>query len=138
MPRCVAFDLGLHCLQMSLLWDTRLKWVKNENQSTLSLAYEISESMIKSRQNLFDLWKTRSIADMIKGRYRFAPSGTSPYRNSTAEKQTVCCLLTDSWGTTKYRMFCQTEDVFIITAKMHDTLVLYTHTPESTILFDTI
>ena len=22
-----AFDLGLHCLQMSLLWDVRPKWV---------------------------------------------------------------------------------------------------------------
>ena len=28
MPCSVASDLGLHCLQMSLLWDARLKWVK--------------------------------------------------------------------------------------------------------------
>ena len=27
-PRSAASDLGLHCLPMSLLWDTRLKWVK--------------------------------------------------------------------------------------------------------------
>ena len=29
MPHSVAPDLGLHCLPMSLLWDARLKWVKN-------------------------------------------------------------------------------------------------------------
>ena len=27
-PRSVASDLDLHCLQMSLLWDARHKWVK--------------------------------------------------------------------------------------------------------------
>ena len=27
--RSAASDLGLHCLPMSLLWDTRNKWVKN-------------------------------------------------------------------------------------------------------------
>ena len=27
-PRSAASDLGLHCLQMSHLWDARLKWVK--------------------------------------------------------------------------------------------------------------
>ena len=27
-PRSVASDLGLHCLQMSLLWDARLKRIK--------------------------------------------------------------------------------------------------------------
>ena len=27
-PRSVASDQGLHCLQMSLLWDNRHKWVK--------------------------------------------------------------------------------------------------------------
>ena len=26
-PRSATSDLGLHCLQMSLLWDARLKWV---------------------------------------------------------------------------------------------------------------
>ena len=26
-PRSAASDLGLHCLQMSLLWDARLTWV---------------------------------------------------------------------------------------------------------------
>ena len=26
--RCVAYELGLHCLQMSFLWDARRKWVK--------------------------------------------------------------------------------------------------------------
>ena len=29
MPHCAASDLGLHCLPMSLLWDVRLKGVKN-------------------------------------------------------------------------------------------------------------
>ena len=28
MPHSVASDLGLHCLQMSILWDARHKWVK--------------------------------------------------------------------------------------------------------------
>ena len=27
-PRSAAFDPGLYCLPMSLLWDDRLKWVK--------------------------------------------------------------------------------------------------------------
>ena len=27
-PRSAASDLGLHCLQMSLLWDTWYKWAK--------------------------------------------------------------------------------------------------------------
>ena len=27
-PRCAAFDLGLHCLPMSILWDAWHKWVK--------------------------------------------------------------------------------------------------------------
>ena len=27
MPCSAASDLGLHCLPMSLLWDTRHKWV---------------------------------------------------------------------------------------------------------------
>ena len=27
-PRPAASDLGVHCLPMSLLWDARLKWVK--------------------------------------------------------------------------------------------------------------
>ena len=27
-PRSAASDLGLHCLSMSLLWDARLKWIK--------------------------------------------------------------------------------------------------------------
>ena len=26
-PLPVAYDLGLHCLPISLLWDARLKWV---------------------------------------------------------------------------------------------------------------
>ena len=30
-PRSVAPDLGQHCLSMSLLWDTRLKWAKGES-----------------------------------------------------------------------------------------------------------
>ena len=29
-PWSVASDLGLYCLHMSLLWDTRLKWVKGK------------------------------------------------------------------------------------------------------------
>ena len=28
MPHSMASDLGLHCLPMSLFWDTRHKWVK--------------------------------------------------------------------------------------------------------------
>ena len=32
MPHSVASDLGLHCLPMSLLWDTRHKWVKNKKK----------------------------------------------------------------------------------------------------------
>ena len=28
-PRSMAFDLDLHCLPMSLLWDAMQKWVKN-------------------------------------------------------------------------------------------------------------
>ena len=27
-PHSVAFELDLHCLAMSLLWDSKLKWVK--------------------------------------------------------------------------------------------------------------
>ena len=27
-PRSAASDLGLHCLPTSLLWGTRIKWVK--------------------------------------------------------------------------------------------------------------
>ena len=34
MPHSVASDLGLYCLPMSLLWDARLKWVK-DNQIKL-------------------------------------------------------------------------------------------------------
>ena len=30
MPHSAASDLGLHCLPMSLLWDTRYKWVKKK------------------------------------------------------------------------------------------------------------
>ena len=30
-PRSAVFDLGLHCLLMSLLWDARHKWVKHTN-----------------------------------------------------------------------------------------------------------
>ena len=33
MSLSVASDLGLHCLQMSLLWDARLKWVKGTTYS---------------------------------------------------------------------------------------------------------
>ena len=29
-PRSAASDLGLHCLPVPLLWDTRLKWVKGK------------------------------------------------------------------------------------------------------------
>ena len=36
MPHSVASDLGLHCLPMSLLWDTRLKWVKTSLTSKVS------------------------------------------------------------------------------------------------------
>ena len=38
-PRSVASDLGLYCLPMSLLFDARLKWVKNEGpyQTTCTL-----------------------------------------------------------------------------------------------------
>ena len=28
MPHSAVSDLGLHCLPLSLLWDTRYKWVK--------------------------------------------------------------------------------------------------------------
>ena len=35
-PRSAASDLGLHCLPMSLLWDTRLKWFKKLNLSRTS------------------------------------------------------------------------------------------------------
>ena len=39
-PRSVASNLGLHCLQMSLLWDARHKWVNiqitSENKSNAS------------------------------------------------------------------------------------------------------
>ena len=31
-PRSAASDLGLHCLPMSLLWDTRHKWVNTESK----------------------------------------------------------------------------------------------------------
>ena len=30
-PRSAASDLSLHCLQLSHLWDARLKWVKGNN-----------------------------------------------------------------------------------------------------------
>ena len=30
MPHSAASDLGLYCLSMSLLWEAKLKWVKNE------------------------------------------------------------------------------------------------------------
>ena len=29
-PRSEASDQGLHCLSVSLFWDVRLKWVKNQ------------------------------------------------------------------------------------------------------------
>ena len=32
-PRSVASDLGLHYLPMSLLWDARHKWVKNNEHT---------------------------------------------------------------------------------------------------------
>ena len=32
-PRSAASDPGLHCLQMSLLWDASLKWVKRRCHS---------------------------------------------------------------------------------------------------------
>ena len=34
-PRSVASDLGLYCLQMSLLWDHMNKWVNQSSQLTL-------------------------------------------------------------------------------------------------------
>ena len=30
-PRVAVSNLGLHCLPMSLIWDTRHKWVKGKN-----------------------------------------------------------------------------------------------------------
>ena len=33
-PRSAASDLGLHCLPMSILWDTRYKWVKTTVNSS--------------------------------------------------------------------------------------------------------
>ena len=33
MSLSAASDLGLYCLQMSLLWDARLKWVKGTTYS---------------------------------------------------------------------------------------------------------
>ena len=30
-PRSVASELGLYCLSMSFLWDTRHKWADNQN-----------------------------------------------------------------------------------------------------------
>ena len=35
MPHYEASDLGLHCLPMSLLWDTRHKWVNLSTTTTL-------------------------------------------------------------------------------------------------------
>ena len=32
MPHSAASDLDLHCLPMSLLWDARHKWVKNNSE----------------------------------------------------------------------------------------------------------
>ena len=33
-PRSAVSDQGLHCLPMSLLWDARLKWVKDNQDNT--------------------------------------------------------------------------------------------------------
>ena len=30
MPRCAAYDLGMHCLPITLLRVSRLQWVKGE------------------------------------------------------------------------------------------------------------
>ena len=37
-PRNAASDLGLHCLPMSLLWDTRHKWVTTEGLNCKKLS----------------------------------------------------------------------------------------------------
>ena len=42
-PRSAESDLGLHCLLMSLLWDTRLKWVKRNNERTEDKEVTITE-----------------------------------------------------------------------------------------------
>ena len=34
-PRSVASDLGLHCFPVSILWDARLKWVKDSLQQQI-------------------------------------------------------------------------------------------------------
>ena len=40
MPRSTASDLGLHCLPMSLLGDTRHKWVNIYSKTSLSRMYD--------------------------------------------------------------------------------------------------
>ena len=35
MPHCVASDLGLHCSPVTLLGDSRLKWVNTDNALVL-------------------------------------------------------------------------------------------------------
>ena len=46
MPCSVASDLGLHCLPMSHLWDTRHKWV-NKQVKCISVLY-VSNFSIKN------------------------------------------------------------------------------------------
>ena len=42
-PRSAASDLGLYCLPMSLLWDSRLKWVKHT--ATVSQLHIVRRSL---------------------------------------------------------------------------------------------
>ena len=41
-PQKAASDLGLHCLPMSLLWDTRYKWV---------MVYQVLQRFLESSLN---------------------------------------------------------------------------------------
>ena len=54
MPQFAASDLGLYCLQMSHLWDSRYKWIKvpftNVADDILKYLFYFSEKI-----NLFDV-----------------------------------------------------------------------------------
>ena len=50
-PRSAASDLGLHCLPLSLLWDARLKWVKE--MTRVSYDHLIWQHYLASRKHAY-------------------------------------------------------------------------------------
>ena len=65
MPHSAASDLGLHCLPMSLLWDTRLKWVNNYWYKNLLFSWVIYYEFQKEAINVHNCWNKYSLLSVV-------------------------------------------------------------------------